>query len=391
MTEATGLPRPALRVCYALLALALSAGWLVAAALPARAAVSWGVESPVPGENVQGSFSVTAFVESFQTDRPQAVRVRLRHRDQSEGDVRNLQMQGESDTGRPGVRRSTWTGPAFNVESYRNGTYVVEASVVSSLYPDGSPWQGHDVVVDSPPTAKIETVRVSDAARRKVEVRWLRSSGPAEDHVRYVVQRATGGGEFADVHSAVPVGALSHIDTVPAYGDFRYRVKSVRTAADGSEREVVSEPRGVTVKEDASGRPENEGGTIDGPLGGSGENPEGTAPPPSPSGNTSAPRLSLSPGSGGGASGGGRTSGRAQVPTVSPPNANSTFEETLDYGVPVPQWEEEQIADGGGFDDEGTLTVFGGRELSSEQVLPPIAAGLVLTLGGLHIRRFLNA
>lgn len=390
MTAATDLPHPAVRAVYGLLALAVGAGWLVAAALPAQAALAWGVESPGAGSVVEGSFTITAYVESFQDESVDAVRSRFRRGDQPVGDVRNMQRQGESsDARRPGVRRSTWTTEA-SVGSMPNGRYVVEVSVVNGVYPDGSPWQGHEVVIDSPPTAHLETVRVANADRREVEVRWVRSTAP--DHVRYVLQRAAGG-DFADVRTFPTSDTTSYVDTVPDYGEYRYRVKAVRMAADGSEREAVSDPRSVNVQPTSSERPENEDGEPDGPLGNRGENPDPASPAPSDSG-ASAPRLSTSsPGGGGG--GGGNTSGRANSPSVQPPaNANNTFEEYLDYGVPPPEWEEAEDEDDSdvvaGAEDPGTLTVFGDGGIDRERVLVPVAGGLVLTLFGLHIVRFLN-
>lgn len=389
MTSAAA-PRPAVRVLYGLLALALLCGWLLAAALPVGAAQEWGVESPGAGEVVADAIMVRAYVVTFQEQRIDAVRSRLRRGDQPVGEVRNLSPRGSSqDAVLPGQTRSTYEG-ASNLRALPNGRYVIEVSVVNAIYPEGSPWRGHEIVLDAPPIAKIETVRVADPAARTVEVRWVRSTAP--DHVRYVVQRAGPGGDFADVHTATTSDAVTHVDTVPEHGEYRYRVRVVRMAADGSEREAVSEPRSVSVEPDASGRPET------------GEEPEGSEDPsPAPTDGeatpggsgpgTSAPRLTDSPPSGG--TNPSTTSGRSQRPNVAPPpNPNTTFEERLDYGVELPEWEAEEgvetpeVADSSS--EGGTLTVFGGEETSTDQAVVPVAAGLVLTLFGLHIVRFLR-
>jgi len=377
MTTAAALPHPLLRVLHGLLALglALAATWLVGTPSPAgaQAVTNWGVESPGPGQVVAGAFTLTGFVEALQDHRVDAVRSRLRRGDQPVGPVRNLQRTGDAPVG-PGMRRSTWT-TSVDTASLANGTYVVEVSVVSALHPEGSPWQGHQIIIDAPPVAQLETARVTDGDARTVEVRWVRSSAP--DLIRYVVQRASGGGEFADVHTATSADATTHVDTTPEHGAYRYRVKVVRSGADGGEREAVSEPHSVDVKPGASGRPEGDG-EPSGPLGSRDQDPDGDAAAPGPRrSGTSAPRLST----------GSRPGGRARSPNVAAPgNPNSTFEEHLDYGVsPPPVWDSEDLAQG----DEGTLTVFD-REMSAQNALVPVAGGLVLTLFGLHIVRFLR-
>lgn len=382
----TACAPPVQRLLYALLALALASGWLVAAAVPAGAAVEWGLQSPGPGATLDGAFTINAYVESFSDEQVQSVRARFRRGDQPVGDVRSLTRQGPSESTRlPGVERSTWSA-ATNPGGMPNGTYVLEVSVTNSRYPDGSPWRGHEVIVDVVPTAKIETVRVASAEQRHVEVRWQRSGAP--DFRRYVLERARAHADFRAVYTVETSDTGSHVDTVPEYGEYRYRVTVVRAAAGGGEHEVTSEPRAVLVQPDSSGRPE----TGEGPSGPLGEQGAGAAPDPPPAGGgASAPRLSTR---GPGGSGGSARRGTARPPRpgIAPPDANATFEGRLDYGS-LPEaagGEEDRLADAGGFED-GTLTVFEDEERQTERVLVPVAAGLVFTLGGLHILRFLNA
>lgn len=389
MTAAAVLPRPARRVLYGLLGLALSAGWLVAAALPAAGAQDWGVQSPGPGQVVDGAFIIEAYVVTFADQRVDQVRYQFR-RDAHVVGGGILEPQGGSQTAPlPGQTRTTWQGRG-DVSGLPNGTYVVEVSVVNAMYPEGSPWRGHEFVVDVLPTASLEVVRVADAAARKVEVRWARSTAP--DHVRYVVERAGPEGGFAEVRSIDTSDTTVHLDIVPEYGDYRYRVKVVRMAADGTEHEAVSEPRSISVQPDSSGRPES-GGEPDGPLGERTEPPAGDpAGEAAPGPATNTPRLSATSPSGSSPS---TTSARSQRPNVAPPpNPNTTFEERLDYGVPLPEWEGEEdpdvLADAGGSADGGTLTVFGDQDIDAGQALKPVAGGLVLTLFGLHIVRFLR-
>lgn len=394
MSVATTSARRAHRVLYGLLALALASGWLVAAALPAGAAQDWGVESPAPGAVVTAAFPIGAFAVTFADQGVEQMRWQLRRGGATVVDG-TLSAAGESAGTLPGQTRSTWNGVARFGDRLPNGVYAVEVSAVNSAYPNGSPWRGHEIVIDVPPTATLEIARVADANARKVELRWARSSAP--DHVRYVVQRAQGGGSFTDVHTVNTSDSSVYVDTVPEYGDYRYRIKVVRMAADGSEREAVSEPRSVSVQPDASGRPETGeepdgigGGDAEPPAdeGGGGGDGDGAAPGP----GTSVPQLSppaptTTPAP---------TSSRAQRPNVNPPpNPNSTFEERLDYGE-LPEWDTEEepppevLAEAG--EDPGTLTVFGGDGgVTTEQALKPVAGGLVLTMFGLHIVRFLRS
>lgn len=385
MTPPTAvLPHPVLRLLYGALALALAAGWLVAAALPADAA-DWSVQSPAAGAVITGDhIDVAASVTNFPEEGIETVEARLRRGDSEIVRVGLNQRGAVEGTPIPGQQRSTWQG-SISTRGLANGTYAVEVSVNSSNpLPSGGGWRGHQIVVDQAPTARLELARVADADARTVELRWASSSAP--DHVRYVLQRAHGAAAFVDVHTATAAGASGHIDTVPEYGEYRYRIKVVRKAADGSDREAISEQRTVEVTPSASERPET-GGEPEGREPG-----EGEAGPSGDGSGTAAPRLSgrsRPPSS---------TSGRSQRPNVAPPNPNSTFEERLDYGE-LPDWvgeggdgaqaDDPQVAGAAG-DDGGTLTVFGGEDGGTEQILKPVAGGLVLTLFGLHIVRFLR-
>lgn len=374
MTSAVVLPRPMLRALYSLLALALACSWLVAGGLPASAqAINWGVDSPGPNHIIHDSFTLAGFAEAVQD--PDAVRARIRRPDE-QVELRNLRLVGEPEM--QGVtRRSIWT-TAVDVSSLPlNGTYVLEVQVVSSAHPEGSPWQGHQVIVDRPPVAELETLRVTDRDARTVEVSWVRSD--AQDFLRYVLQRAQGDGAFADVHTAVVSDATTHVDTVPEDGDYRYRIKSVRRGADGGEREAVSGAGKVTVKAGRAARPE------------SGEEPDTTPGADQRTGGTAAPpSASLGRRSTGGGSAG--SSRRSRVPSqAAQERSNATFEGQLDYGVEVPDWDPEAAGQEreSALNEGGTLTVFD-RETDTETALVPVAGGLVLTLFGLHIVRFLR-
>lgn len=366
MAPAVARPHPLLRVPYGLLALALACSWLVSAALPAQAqTLNWGVDSPGPNHIIHGSFTFAGFVEAVRE--PDAVRGRIRRPD-GQVELRNLRLHGEPQGNV--TRRSIWTTAVDTDSLTVNGTYALEVQVVNDVYPDGSPWQGHEIIVDRPPVAELESVRVTDRNARTVEVSWLRSD--AEDFIRYVLQRAQGDGPFADVHTAVTPDATTHVDTVPEDGEYRYRVKTVRRGADGGEVEAVSDAGSVAVK----GRPQRD----ENPTPGADNERSGRVAPPPPAPSTRR--------SGGGRSAG--SSGRVRVPSqADQERSNATFEERLDYGEDLPEWDPEAAGRESALNEGGTLTVFD-RETDTQSALVPVAGGLVLTLFGLHIVRFLR-
>lgn len=304
-----------------------------------------------------------------------------------------------------------------------NGHYTVEAQAVSSVesvdFGDElhreSDWRGHRITVDAPPPPTSVSAEVVDAEAGTVKVSWTASSVP--DFRRYVVQRASAGGGFSDVHTAQDMAAASHTDTVGGDGEYRYRVRVVRDGADG-ERTSMSDPAPVSVQaspddeetpDDDSGDPGEDGVDAEGP-----EDAGDSDEPGSPgvtSGSADSPQLSTrsedAPSS--------ESQEETRAPRTAPdPDVGTdferpsgdVFEEELDYDTPegqppqaAEQEGEEGDREGGGRaiprgqasqPEGGRLTVLNGRELNSHEVLVPVAAGLVLALAGMHVRRFLN-
>lgn len=411
------------RATAGLLTLALALGWLVAVAAPARAVAEWGVEQPGPGGTVTGSTHVQAFARSVKGEQVDGMRVRFRAVGGGQsGQTRSLSFTDRREEG-AGTQRSTWARPFDPLSSgwhggaaVPNGRYVVEAQAVSSVesvdFGDElrreSGWRGHQITVDAPPPPTSASARVTDAEAGAVEVSWTAASVP--DFRRYVVQRASAGGGFTDVHTATDAAAVSYADRVDGDGDYRYRVRVVRAGASG-ERESVSEPAAVAVQ----GSPP-EGDSEEGPDGGDGEGDGGSGgggASGSP-GRADSPRLSTRTEGGSGSE---PSDDDVRAPRTAPgPGVDDDFErpsgdvfdETLDYdtaqGQPPRAADREQDREQDGRDGEdepvprgqasgperGGLTVWNGRELGSREVLVPVAAGLVLILGGLHVRRFLN-
>lgn len=374
-------PHPALRALYAALALALASGWLLAGAVPAQAqALDWGVESPRPEDPpVKGALTLKAWVESVPQE-GESVQARFLQDGLPVEDGRplgghhTLTRDRAPDPG-PSPQRSTWTA-SFPADSFANGRYTVQVRVRSNVQPEGTEWRGHGIVLDAPPVAKMETVRVTDASARTVEVRWVRYAAP--DMKGYTIQRAKGSGEFTDVHTA-EAAESSFTDTVPKDGSYKYRVTAVRAGVDG-DHTAVSETKSVKVSASSSGRPEGDG---EGPLAPK-ERTDAAAGPSG--GGPAAPRLSTR------TRGGTRRSGPSGPNTARPPgDPNTAFSERLDYGVDFPTYagEGQEQAAGGMASDGGTLQLFE-RGDNQQSRLKGVAAGLVFVLGGLHILRFLN-
>lgn len=413
------------RAAAGLLALTLAFGWLLVSALPARAVTEWGVEQPASGASVSEASYVRAYARSVSGEQVDGMRVRFRAEGGGQsGQVRDLSFaSGQQDAG---SERSTWARPFDPLASgwhggapMPNGHYTVEAQAVSSVESVDfgeelhreSDWRGHRITVDAPPPATSVSAQVANAESGAVQVGWSATSVP--DFRRYVVQRASAGGGFTDVHTAQDAAAVSYTDTVDGDGEYRYRVRVVRAGADG-ERASMSDPTAVSVRAapDEGQSPGGDGG--DGQDTGGPDaagSPDGPGSPGATSGSADSPQLSTrseSPSTSGsqGDTRAPRTAPDPEVGTDFEPPSGDVFEENLDYDVPEGQRPQaaEQEGETGGSEgsrqsaprgqasepEGGRLTVLNGRELNSEEVLVPVAAGLVLTLGGMHVRRFLN-
>lgn len=415
------------------MALTLASAWLVVtSAAPAHAVAEWGVEQPASGSTVTGATHVRAFARAVKGEQVDGMRVRFRSADGgSSGQTRDLSFTGLEQNA--GTERSTWARPFDPLASdwhggavMPNGRYVVETQAVSSVESIDfgnelrreSDWRGHQITVDAPPPPTSVSAQVTDPQAGTVQVNWTASVVP--DFRRYVVQRASAGGDFTDVHTTDDSAAASHTDRVDGDGEYRYRVRVVRAGAEG-ERESASEPAAVTVQDPAS-----EGGDGEDPDGGDSADEEdedgdpGDAGASGSPGSADPPQLSTrSEGpSGPDASDATREPRTAAGPGVDDdfePPSGDVFEERLDYDVAeggrapqaggqAPQAAEQEQTPRDGRDGEqepmpreqasgaegSRLTIWDGRELNSQEVLVPVATGLVLILGGLHLRRFLN-
>jgi hypothetical protein len=363
------------------LALLLGTAWLVAAALPAIAAGEPGLDRPTQGERIAGAdpYRVIAYIDAAAGEEVRGMDVRLVSGGQQVGAAQSLDFMEVIEAG-PGMRRTRWNG-AINLftwdegEPLRNGSYRLEvrAQLAFQGVPrDPTEWRGVEVVIDADPPVTTVSTKVLDAAQRRVEVAW--DPVPLGDFRHYVVQRRLNGGGWLDYKVVPLMDKTRWADSVPTDGEYGYRVQTVRTGADGSSerKSAWSAPSSVPVRKPAA--PSN--------------------PPPSAGGSNSGAGAGAGPGT---SAGGGPpvlrvTRGAARRPPLF--TGPDTYEPVLEYGAEPPVASGPELPDlgeTGGEVPEGTLSVGGSdRSIDLRQVLVPVAAGLLLTLSAVHVRRFLR-
>jgi hypothetical protein len=404
MTSTPASRRPAVRTAVApALALLLALGWVVAAAVAAEAAVvRYGFESPSDGAQVEQTTTIGAYVDHGPPGEADRVEVRFLRGGAVAGTAHALQRTDDGDTG--GGRRtrfassfdpmaSAWHGGGVAA----NGRYILELRV-RERYTDAqerwTPWTaGPQITVNAPPPATRATAHLADPEARTIEVGWETVGTKLPDFTRYVVQRAAGGNEFSEVFVSLDASEGSFTDVVPEDGTYRYRVTVHRLGGDGGER--ASAPADSPAVDTQAG---------DGPQAEETSRPRDASEEPGADGgddrlrDRSSGSISPSSGSSGSLPSSIRPRGtdtpEAAGPGVGP---SSVFEGTLDYGE-IPEDErtitERRLVAAGedayGPSSGGMLNIME-RELAPEQILVPVAAGLVFTLAGLHVRRFLRS
>lgn len=421
MSGAAGLGSAGARAALALL---LAGSWLLSAGAPAHAVERWGVDSPDPGQRIGAVTTIKATAEANALQSVEAVQVRLLRDGAQVGPVRGLTHSAGPRSGGTSIW-STSLDPlrswAADGRAMANGTYTFQVRV-SWQGPRGAQqtgWSGHEAVIDADPPATTVSTRTIDTGAHSVEVSWTEVALP--DFLRYVVQRASPDGSFADIATLGSSSTTTYLDAAPPPGSYRYRVQVVRDGAGGTERTSTSGERTAEVEEagqpdptspisDESEEPSepepsepdpdptpgpdpadqaDEGGSPDGGASDDGtpRPRRGSSGPVSTSGG-GAPRSSGAPSTG--------TDASAQPPAVSD---METFEEALPYpdaeeetgGEHVPDDDElEWGALDGDPPDGGTLAVHD-RELVLEQVLPPLAGGLLLFVVAGHMLRLRGA
>jgi hypothetical protein len=398
------------RLSRVFLAAALALSWLLAAGGPAHAVESCRIESPSAGARVQGATTITVGVRANRFQQVDSVQVWLLRGGQQVGPIRGTGHAGGSRSG----GESRWTTPLDPMASWAagggpmaNGPYTVQARVTWTAPMAGqqtTTCPGHDVIVDAAPPATSVSAQVIDADARSVEVSWTPVDLP--DFRRYVVQRAGADGGWADVATLGTASTTRFVDAAPEPGVWRYRVAVVRAGGDGGDRRTESAERSVEIDEPAPSDPDTptaeprdpseestpgatpspDDGEGDGDGSGEGDGSAGAsggsaAPPTRPAGRASVPRVrSSSPAP--------PVAQAPPPPSVSSPGSD-VFEETLTYPDPEPVEVVEETAPPvrrGEALEGGSLAIYD-RELALEELLPPLAGGLLLFVVAGHVLR----
>lgn len=394
MTVALSPPAPGRSPVRRLPAVVLAAFALVLALAPPVLAVEdQQVFAPRAGATLIGDTRIVASVTAGQGETVESVQARFLR---GGAEVGRRFPLGFSQ-GQPHGGESTWaTGfrplasPALDGGAMANGTYTLQIRAITSAAT--TEWQGHDVVLDVvPPRTTVNASVVPEG----VDVSW--AAVPLPDFRRYTVERAVGDAEFSELITFTGADRTAHRDAAPA-GTVRYRVVVGRAAADGGELTSFSDPVEVAVPAPAPA-------------------PAEQPPPPAPAPPPPAP---------------GPPPAQAPAPPPPPPPANPLPRPPADYApsplppatsfalppplvtfappAPTPPTQpapppptEIADADAKTFDQEKTadrvieenqqasdLAVGARNGFAVDQVLPPVAGGLVLLLGAAHVIRFRN-
>jgi hypothetical protein len=378
-------------------AVGLAGGWLIGLPAPAGAVSNWGVEQPAEGTRLSAheSVPVVAYVEHSGAETVERLDARFARNGEWVGSIRRLDSRGATETS-PGLFRSRFDGELdplssawFGFEPMPNGAYTLHVRAhyrVRDFDQRPTPWsEGHRLVIDAPPPPTIADASLTDPANRNVAIAWRPVGEQVPDFTRYTIERAAADGPYTILHETTHASASELTDMVPADGTYRYRITVHRRGAFTEERSSTpAETRSVSVRPDAQAAPPPD---LDGDAPRSAvDSPEGEAgrgggsvvrrgvfsPPRTQSGPARPPRI------------GGedpRTAPRAP--------GDDTFEEALDYGEWPEEWEVSERGAARGPADSGMITIFR-RELAMEDVLVPVAGGLVLILSAAHVARFLN-
>lgn len=423
-----------------------AAGWLLVAAAGAGAVEpgDYRVTDPPAGGQITGPIVFVATVDSGPLEQVEVVEMRLLRNGSRVGPVRAMDYAGgERNAGTSRWERglnplSSWTADG---EAMPNGPYQVEIRVISQApgQRETTNWAGHTVNVRVAPPATTVSARVVSREARTVEVSW--EPVPLPDFRRYVVQRAPEQGGFTTVAELTSSNADSTVDVVPDHGTWRYRVQVVRASGNGGELSSTSAEQQIEVPEPAPPNPTNPGDTLPGeddpddgsgddagddPDGGSGDDSGDGVPAPG-DGDQDVPGTD-EPGDDGQAgdeqadedddAAAGRQEfgvrrGRGtspsirsrEVPAISTPDGGGEssapppevdpgqqmFEEVLPYDQQPQDRQvtevERELVDHGGTREGGTLAIYD-RELMTEEVLQPVAAGLLLFVLAGHVLRF---
>lgn len=405
------LPSAPVVTCRRLLAAVAVLCWpllLVPGAVgPAGAIAEVGLTSPVEGSRLEGAFEVVVRVRPDEGEVVQHVRASISQASISQESSQagasgssertvDLTQDAEPDTDGSQVWRGT-VDPADGIP-LANGTHQIGIEAAPLL---GEPRaaQGHDVQLAVPPPRRDLSANPSQVDATAVELAWQPVTLP--DFVAYRVQRRPHDvdGPWATVHDLPDPRADGVVDAVSDPGTYRYRLIVVRSDGDGGELFATSAPQGVRADPDDPGtfpvppEPDPRPSSTPAPAPSPDPDPDGASgsetPGPTESGTATGPPVPTGPVTV-------RPPPSAVAPPLAPPPAVVPFDDgVFEDLLPFEATESERIvidSDIAVLDGEvrpgGTLAVL--TEAPPDRgVMTAAAAGLLLVVAGVHIRRYL--
>lgn len=372
---------------------------VIALALPALAVEDQRVFAPRAGATLIGDTRIVASVTAAQGETVQSVQARFLRGGAEVGRRFSLgfaEGQPEAGESRWAATLAPLASPAADGAAMANGSYSLQVRATTSA--GTGEWQGHDVVIDVlPPRTSVR----ANPTPEGVDVSW--ASVPLPDFRRYTLERALGDEGFSELITFTGADRTAHRDAAPA-GPVRYRVVVGRAAANGGELTSLSEPVEVAVPAPAAPPADPAPSPAPAP-------PPPAQPPPAPDTGTDTasgfanppprPPADYAPSQLPAA-----TSFALPPPLVTfapPAPSEPPAPPPLDPAAPAAPADTVD-AQAKAFDEKATdrapvieedqegsdLAVGGGQDFAVDQVLPPVAGGLVLLLGAAHVVRFRN-
>lgn len=365
-----GVAHRAAGVC-ALAVLALGAG-----ARPAHAVVEQRVVSPQEAARLTEAVDIVAEVRPAPGEEIQQVEARLVHGGQPLGEPHPLdltQAPTESTPGRWASRLDPLASWASGGAAMPNGDYRIEIRARTTV--STGDWTGHGVrFVVAPPVPDM-SIATDDTG---IRADWRAADVP--DFRSATLERATADGGFTAVARTNDPAVRTLHDPAPPADSPRYRLVVARVSGEGGEVTATS-AEAAPAPPAAEGEPTAAPATTAAAPQAPGQRPAApgpparrpAAPPPQSQPTTFASILPLPSGA-----------AVASPPPVPVLTASPTVPAAVESLAPDAQREGDDLASA---DPPGALSV---REEGAdmERFLAPLAAGLVLTLGGLHLLRF---
>ncbi len=208
---------------------------------PVQAQPDQRVEEPAASATIDDTFVVAAIV------RPDGDRAIARVEARLSGPSSLLVELDPIDRSADGGQRWAATvDPLVPDRTLANGSYRVEIRSVSD---DGAEqeWVGHDIAVAVPPARPTLSAAPLSSSARQVRLTWDPVRLP--DFLGYRIERRphAAGGAWTTAHQVTQAGTGAVVDTVPAEGEYRYRLAVLRrSGADQAAGDESAVDEGAT-------------------------------------------------------------------------------------------------------------------------------------------------